>query len=70
LLKQMTAKLSEEAKAARAEYKRQYREANKDRIAAYQREWRKKNPDKRAEYERRHWEKVAAGQAEVVDAPN
>lgn len=34
----MTVKLSEAARAARAEYKKQYREANKDRIAAYQKQ--------------------------------
>ena len=64
----MTAKLSEAARAARADYKRRYREANKDRIAAYQKLWHEKNPGKRAEYEARHWERVAAGAAEVTDA--
>lgn len=63
----MTVKLSEAARAARAEYKKQYREANKDRIAAYQKQWHEANPGKRAEYERNHWERVAAGMAEVTD---
>ena len=37
--------MTEEAKAARR---------------AYWREWRKKHPDKVREYQRRHWEKVAS----------
>ena len=64
LLKQMTVKLSEAARAARAEYKKQYREANKDRIAAYQKQWHEANPGKKTEYERNHWERVAANMAE------
>lgn len=40
----------------KSEYKRQWREANKDKIAEYQRQWREANPDKKAEYERRYYQ--------------
>lgn len=53
--------LSEQARKVRNEYKRQWRDKNRDRINAYSREWfnRPENAGKRQEYEARHWEKMA-----------
>lgn len=55
--------LSEKAKQARRDYKRQWRAKNKEHVRAYQRqyqnEWRKRNKDKVQEYNRNYWERKA-----------
>jgi len=51
--------LSEEAKKARREYMRKYREKNRERINKTKREWARNNPEKIKEYTVRHWEKQA-----------
>lgn len=65
--------LSEAAKAARAEYLRQYRagrtEEQKARERAYKRRWAKANPEKQKEYTRRYWEKKGAGPAPEMTEP-
>lgn len=52
--------MPEQAKRSRAEYMREYRRKNRERINAKRREWRQKNKDKVAEYNRRYWMKKAA----------
>lgn len=66
--------LTDEATKARRDYMRQYRMANKERIAAtiknwqesnrdhmkkYKQEWLKANPNKQKEYTDRYWTKKA-----------
>lgn len=51
--------MTEEAKAARREYKRNYARANAERINAYQRNWRKANPEKVKTYNQSYWSKKA-----------
>lgn len=48
-----------EAQKARRNYKRQYRNRNRDKINAQQREWRANNPDKVRQYNEKYWEKKA-----------
>ena len=52
--------LSEEAKQARREYKRNYNRLNADYINSYQRNWRKANPDKVKTYQENYWKKKAS----------
>jgi hypothetical protein len=47
--------ISEEAKKARRDYMRKWREKNKDRVREYHRQWRKENPDKIAAAQERYW---------------
>ncbi len=49
--------MTQEAVEARRDYKRQYRNENRDKINAQQREWRANNPDKVKQYNARYWEK-------------
>ena len=51
--------MSEEAKRARREYNRKWREKNRERYNEYQKRWRKKNKDRIKEYQRKYWEKKA-----------
>ncbi len=51
--------MTEEAKAARREYKRNYARANAERINEYQRNWRKANPEKVKAYNQSYWSKKA-----------
>lgn len=53
--------MKEEAKKARAEYAKKYREKNKDRLNAYRRNWNKENPDKVKQYQETYWGKKANG---------
>ena len=48
--------LSNEAKAKRSAYQRDYYRRNRETLLANQREWRKNNPDKVQEYNKRYWE--------------
>ena len=49
--------MTEEAKQARREYKRNYNRLNAKRINAYQRTWRKANPEKVKTYNQNYWSK-------------
>ena len=51
--------LSETAKKARAEYMREYRKKNKERIRKQNAEWRKNNPEKLKAAQDRFWSKKA-----------
>ena len=51
--------MTEEAKKARREYYRKYRERNADKLNSYKRKWSAANPDKIAESQRRYWERKA-----------
>lgn len=51
--------MSEEAKKARREYNRKYREANKDRINAMNRERYHEDKDKFLERQAKYWERKA-----------
>lgn len=53
------AQLSDEAKEARKQYRREWREKNKDKVNEYLRQWKKANPDKAEAAQARYWEKVA-----------
>lgn len=55
----MSYTLSDEAKKKRAEYQREYRKNNRDRINKYHAEWRKNNPDKVKEHIKSYWERKA-----------
>jgi hypothetical protein len=52
--------LSPKAKQARREYKRKWREKNREHVRRYNREWKRKHPERVKEHARRYWEKKAA----------
>lgn len=52
--------MTENAKKARAEYMRQYRAANKEKINEQERARRKANPERYKEYRENYWNKKAA----------
>lgn len=56
--------MTEAAKAAKREYQRKYRAANREKLAAYQRKWSQDNPEKVREYTARYWAKKAAAVAD------
>jgi len=51
--------LDELAKQIRREYKRKWRDANREHIKQYRREWVKQNPDKIKERDQRYWQRKA-----------
>lgn len=51
--------LAVQAQEAQREYKRQYRDRNREKINRQQREWRAGHPEKVKQYQKRYWEKVA-----------
>lgn len=51
--------MSDEARAAKAEYQREYRKKHKEQINASMRKWRAKNKDKVNKYNAQYWEKKA-----------
>lgn len=55
--------MSDEAKAAKAAYQREYRRTHKQNYNAYNRAWRAKNRDKVAQYNNNYWEKRATTEA-------
>ena len=55
--------MNEQAKAARREYARKYRAANREKVLEHQRKWRKNNPEKIRASQERYWEKRAAIEA-------
>lgn len=52
--------MDEKAKAAKREYFRKYREANREKVNEYQRKWKKQNPEKAKAAQERYWTKKAA----------
>ena len=53
-------KLSNEAKEARRQYMREYRQKqDQEHVRAYQRRWRAENPEKTKQYNANFWEKQA-----------
>lgn len=57
--------LSEQAKKAKREYMRQWREKNKDHVNNYMKEWKKRpgNEEKVKESVNRYWENKAKQEA-------
>ena len=51
--------MTDEAKQARAEYQREYKRKNAEKINAYNRAWRKANPEKTRQYNQNYWQKKA-----------
>ena len=49
--------ITDEAKKKRAEYNREYRNRNRERINAKNREWHKANPEKNKSYIEKYWNK-------------
>lgn len=47
------------AKQARAEYQREYRAKNRERLNSYRRQWNKDNPDKVRKYQADYWNRKA-----------
>lgn len=54
-----------EARQARREYRKHYRDRNREKINRQQREWRAGNPEKVRQYEKRYWEKVAENTKDI-----
>lgn len=54
--------MTPEAKKARNEYYKQWREKNRDKFNAACKKWQRANPDKIVEYQRRYWERKAVEQ--------
>lgn len=51
--------MTQEAIEARKDYKRRYRNENREKINAQQREWRANNPNKVRQYNEKYWKNVA-----------
>lgn len=51
--------MSDEAKKARNEYQKKWREKNRERLREYHKKWRKENKEKVNEAINRYWEKRA-----------
>ncbi|EJR28755.1 hypothetical protein [Bacillus mycoides] len=49
--------MTEQAKIARREYMKKWRERNAEKLSNYQKEWRKNNKDKVVGYQQKYWEK-------------
>ena len=56
------------AAEARREYKRKWREKNREHIRAYNRQWRSKNREHIREYDRAYWAGKAAEDAAALGA--
>ena len=54
--------MTQEARNAQADYMREYRRKNKERLSEYRKKWAKNNPDKVRVYRERAWEKKANSQ--------
>ena len=52
--------MTEEARKARNNYMRVYRENNRDKLTEYNRNWRKAHPEKIREYNAVYWSRKAA----------
>ncbi len=53
--------ISEQARKARNQYYREYRERNKERLKEYRKAWNRKNEDKVKEYHANYWNRKAEG---------
>ena len=51
--------LSEKAKQAQRQYKRQWNERNREHVREYHKDWRKRNPDKIKANNERYFERLA-----------
>jgi hypothetical protein len=51
--------LSKEAREARNQYARNWRQNNKEKVKAYIRKYRAENPEKLKEWAAKHWERAA-----------
>ena len=49
--------ITDEAKKKRAEYQREYRNRNRERIRIKNREWHQANPEKNKSYIEKYWNK-------------
>lgn len=61
--------LSEEAKALRRAYQREYRRTHPEQVEKqreYTSQWKRRNREKCHEYQRRYWEKKAAQQSRLT----
>lgn len=56
--------LSKAAEDVRKQYRKEWREKNRKKLAEYQRKWFSEHKEERAEYERKYWEKKARELAE------
>lgn len=54
--------MTQEARIAQAEYMKEYRRQNKERLAEYRKAWAKRNPDKIRSYREKAWERKANSQ--------
>jgi formylmethanofuran dehydrogenase subunit E len=59
--------MTEQGRAARNDYQRQYRKQHQDKERAYQKEWRQSHPDKIREYNSRYWDRVAQKSDETLN---
>lgn len=57
--------LTVQAQEAQREYKKQYRDRNREKINRQQREWRAGHPEKVKQYKKRYWEKVAENTKDI-----
>lgn len=57
--------LAAQAQEAQREYKKQYRNRNREKINRQQREWRAGHPEKVKQYQKRYWEKVAKNTKDI-----
>lgn len=57
--------LAVQAQEAQREYKRQYRDRNREKINRQQREWRAGHPEKVKQYQKRYWENVAKNTKDI-----
>jgi len=51
------------AQATKAEYQRQYRQRNRERLNEYRKAWNKANPEKVKQYQENYWNKKAIANA-------
>lgn len=59
--------MTDEARAARRAYKRQWEKKNPDKVKAYKKKWAAKNPDKIRAQQERYWSRRAAEQEPPED---
>lgn len=59
--------MTDEAKKARAEARKRYRETHREEINAYRRKWAKENPEKVEAQANRYWKKQAEIEADQGD---
>ena len=62
--------MTDEAKKARNEYMRKWREENKEKVKEYNRNYRNRHKDRTVKSNERYWEKVAARRKEDANEEN